>query len=78
VWERIQNGNNLIFPSPRRVGKTSFAFKIADRAQAEGWRTVKLNLEKVTSEQKLVELFIEELKNGSQWEKNKRQSCCRT
>jgi AAA+ ATPase superfamily predicted ATPase len=71
VWSRIQNGNNLIFPSPRRVGKTSFAFKIADRANQEGWRTVKLNLEKVTSEQKFIELFIEELKNGSQWEKIK-------
>jgi len=46
VWGEIKNGNNLILPSPRRVGKTSFAFKLLDIAKAEGWEVIALNLEK--------------------------------
>jgi uncharacterized protein len=71
VWSRIQDGNNLIFPSPRRVGKTSFALKLVEAAKAKKWNVVSINVEKVTSETEFVENFIEKLKELSWLEKLK-------
>lgn len=68
AWKRIEAGNNLIFPSPRRVGKTSFALKLLEMAKAEGWQTVSINLEKNTGEKAFIESFIDELKKSSTWE----------
>lgn len=45
VWDSIKNGNNIMLPSPRRVGKTSFALKMIEKAKKEGWKTVSINLE---------------------------------
>lgn len=67
VWKRISAGNNIVFPSPRRVGKTSFALKLIEIAKNEGWDTVKLNLEKVKTQQEFLIAFIEELKHLSWW-----------
>lgn len=69
VWDRINTGNNLIFPSPRRVGKTSFALKLLDEAKRNGWQTVSINLEKVSTEHDFITSFISELTNLSWWEK---------
>lgn len=71
VWKRITDGNNLFFPSPRRVGKTSFALKLIDRAKNEGWDTITINLEKVSTEHKFLEIFVDRLKELSWWEKIK-------
>jgi uncharacterized protein len=68
AWKRIKSGNNLIFPSPRRVGKTSFALKLVEMAKEEDWQVISINLEKITSEKVFVETFIEELKKSSTWE----------
>jgi uncharacterized protein len=68
AWKRINTGNNLIFPSPRRVGKTSFALKLIEIAKEEDWQVISINLEKITSEKAFVESFIEELKKSSIWE----------
>jgi uncharacterized protein len=61
VWSRIKDGNNLIFPSPRRVGKTSFALKLVEAAKKEKWNVVSINVEKITSEFEFVEIFTEKL-----------------
>lgn len=71
VWKRIKDGNNLIFPSPRRVGKTSFAYKLLEKAKSEGWNTVSINLERISSEHDFIEAFISELKKISWWQKIK-------
>lgn len=71
VWKLLQDENNLIFPSPRRVGKTSFALKHIAYAKANQWHTISVNMEKVTSETKFIELLIEQLKTLSNWEKIK-------
>jgi uncharacterized protein len=68
AWKRINTGNNLIFPSPRRVGKTSFALKLIEIAKEEDWQVISINLEKITSEKAFIESFIEELKKSSIWE----------
>jgi AAA+ ATPase superfamily predicted ATPase len=67
VWERIEKGNNFIFPSPRRVGKTSFALKLLDMANNKGWDIVSVNLEQKLSEPEFIETFIDELKKLSWW-----------
>ncbi|NOT50346.1 MAG: ATP-binding protein [Chitinophagaceae bacterium] len=72
VWSRIVNGNNHVFPSPRRVGKTSFAFKLLDKAKSEGWNTIDINLEKsATNEIDFLEAFVKTLQELSFWEKIK-------
>lgn len=72
VWDRIKNGNNHIFPSPRRVGKTSFAFRLLDKAKGEGWNTIDINLEEsATNEIDFLEAFIKKLQALSFWEKVK-------
>ena len=71
AWKRIESGNNLILPSPRRVGKTSFALKLLDIAKENGWNVISINLERLTSEHQFVEALIDELKNLSWWQKVK-------
>lgn len=72
VWGMVKNGNNYIFPSPRRVGKTSFAFKLVGLAKEEGWNTIDINLEEsATNEIDFLETFIKKLQGLSFWEKVK-------
>jgi hypothetical protein len=71
AWGRITKKNNLIFPSPRRVGKTSFALKLLDIAKNDGWNIVSINLEKISSEQDFIQAFVDELKMLSWWNKLK-------
>lgn len=71
VWKRIKDGNNLIFPSPRRVGKTSFALKLVEAAKAEKWNIVSINVEKLTSEFEFVEIFTKKLIDLKWFEKIK-------
>jgi len=71
VWNRIKDGNNLIFPSPRRVGKTSFALKLVEEAKMERWNIVSINVEKITREFEFVEIFSEKLIDLNWFEKLK-------
>ncbi|MEO1260606.1 MAG: hypothetical protein AAFZ15_17550 [Bacteroidota bacterium] len=71
VWKRIEDGNNIILPSPRRVGKSSFAKKMLAIAESKGWETLEINLEKVRTELDFVKLFVKELKKLSWWETTK-------
>jgi hypothetical protein len=71
AWKIIEDGNNLILPSPRRVGKTSFALKLLAIAKSKGWDIMSINLEKIPTEQEFVALFIEKLKDQSWWERVK-------
>lgn len=63
VWSLINDGNNIILPSPRRVGKTSFALKMLEKASAEGLEVIDINLEKHTESgfvEALTQRFIEQ------------------
>lgn len=60
VWRKLQDGNNFIFPSPRRVGKTSFALKLIDIAKKNNWKTIHINLEQY-SELEAMETLTNEL-----------------
>jgi len=74
VWKGICGGNNYIFPSPRRVGKTSFALKLIEKAKEEKWHTVAINLEMVTSEFAFVESLTTHLTKLSWWEAAKEKT----
>jgi uncharacterized protein len=70
-WDSIVSGNNIALPSPRRVGKTSFALKLLATAKDAGWNTVSINLEKVSTEADFIQLLVEQLQNLSWWERTK-------
>ncbi len=71
VWKQINKGNNVMLPAPRRVGKTSFAKKMLEKAKTAGWDTLEINLEASHTEMDFVKLFVEGLKQFSFWEKMK-------
>ena len=64
AWSLIEDGNNLNLPSPRRVGKTSFALKMIDFAKNNDWRVIHINLEAHT-EEGFIEKFIHKLNEQS-------------
>lgn len=71
AWYLLENGNNLMLPSPRRVGKTSFSLELLAKAEYESWDVVNLNLEENPDEIKFINQFVEALKKMSTWEKVK-------
>lgn len=72
AWNLIENGNNLMLPSPRRVGKTSFALKLTSFAREKGWNVIEMNLEKsATNEIDFVDELVKALQQLSGWEKVK-------
>ena len=70
AWNHIKKGNSIILSAPRRVGKSSFAKKLLEKARSENWNTLEINLEEVKSEEQFVKLFIEKLQNESWWQKS--------
>jgi uncharacterized protein len=71
VWKRLNDGNHILLPAPRRVGKSSFAKKLLAIAKVAQWDTLEINLEQVHSEAAFIELFLEKLRGLSWWEKAK-------
>lgn len=65
AWQLLLDGNNLMLPSPRRVGKTSFALALMNRAKKENWETIHINLEQSPDEFRFLEQLIEQLKKLS-------------
>jgi len=59
-----------VLPSPRRVGKTSFALKMIEKAKAAEWQTVVINLEE-HNELEFIQDFANQLINQSNFEKVK-------
>jgi len=67
AWELLEDGNSLLLAAPRRVGKTSFAKKLVEKAKNENWRTLALNLEGTKTEQAFIATFIDALKKTNWW-----------
>jgi uncharacterized protein len=67
AWNHIKKGNSLILSAPRRVGKSSFAKKLLNKAHTESWNTFEINLEEIKSEAGFVNLFVEKLQNQDWW-----------
>ena len=71
VWKKIADGNNFLFPSPRRVGKSSFAKRILKDAKQNKWHTIEINLEYIHTEADFLETFVKELQKLSWWDQVK-------
>lgn len=74
IWKHIQKGNSVILSAPRRVGKSSLAKKVIQRAKEAGWNSLEINLEEIKSEEGFLRVFIKELQNQDWWEKTKGKS----
>jgi len=74
AWRHIKKGNSHILAAPRRVGKSSFGKRLLVKADKEGWNTLEINLEEITSEEAFISLFIEKLEQESWWTKFKTKS----
>ena len=61
MWRSLERGDSVKLPSPRRVGKTSFARKLLDRATEKGWKTIELNLEGCRNDAEFLNRFLKEL-----------------
>lgn len=71
VWALLRDGNNVLLPSPRRVGKSSFAKKMLETARLNEWESVEMNLEQVHSEFDFITLLAERLRQLSRAEQAK-------
>ena len=61
AFVKINDGNSLILAAPRRVGKTSFAKKMAEICREKGWAAIYLDLESIRTEEQFVRLFVDKL-----------------
>lgn len=73
AWQKIEDGNNLILPSPRRVGKTSFAKKLLENAEHQNWKVMEFNFEESRTEEEFIKLFIRALENQNLWSRGKKE-----
>jgi hypothetical protein len=63
AWEyHISKGVSLLLSAPRRVGKTSFSKKMLKMAEENGWKTMYLDLEGISTESDFVRFFKKEFK----------------
>jgi hypothetical protein len=70
VWEyHISKSVSMLLSAPRRVGKTSFSKRMLKYAEANGWKTLYLDLEGITTESEFVKLLKKELKSEKWWNK---------
>lgn len=60
VWARLET-DNLLLLAPRRVGKTSLLYRLADTARAHGFRALHVNVARARSEVDLIDGLLAEL-----------------
>lgn len=66
----MQNATNMILYAPRRIGKSSLVIKVLKELEAAGHPVVYIDLFKVSSREKLIELYAREVVRGMKsWEK---------
>lgn len=58
---KLKNGNSLMLSAPRRVGKTSFAKKIIELLEQEGWIGIFINMESLKTEEGLYQELSQKL-----------------
>jgi len=64
VWKfHILKGVSLLLSAPRRVGKSSFSKRMLKLAEENGWKTLYIDLQGVSTESEFVKLFKQELKS---------------
>jgi len=70
AWKyHISKGVSLLLSAPRRVGKSSFSKRMLKLAEENGWKTLYLDLQGISTEHEFVKLFKEELISAKWWSK---------
>jgi len=70
VWKfHILKGVSLLLSAPRRVGKSSFSKRMLKLAEENGWKTLYLDLQGISTESDFVKLFKNEIKSEKWWNK---------
>jgi AAA+ ATPase superfamily predicted ATPase len=64
IWESIREGNHVVLLAPRRVGKTSLAYRIGEEASRSGWRFVMVDAQKDRDELSFLSNLFENLKSA--------------
>lgn len=62
AWEAIVDTNSLLLASPRRVGKSSFAKKLIEKAKDKGWHALYLDVQGVKDEAEFASILLQDLK----------------
>lgn len=60
----LENGANILFTAPRRVGKTSLILRLRQLCREEGWAAAFLNVEGCNDELSFAEKLVDELRRG--------------
>ena len=61
LWESLNGGNHVLLLAPRRVGKTSLALRIGEKAKIEGWKFAWVDVQKDRDELGLLSDLLENL-----------------
>ena len=70
AWKyHIMKGVSLLLSAPRRIGKSSFAKRMLKMTEENGWKTLYLDLQGISTESEFVKLFKKELKSERWWNK---------
>jgi hypothetical protein len=69
AWELLNDGNSLILAAPRRVGKSSFAKKMLEKANEENWKCVDITVEGIRSERDFFDVFSSQIADKEWYEK---------
>jgi len=70
AWKyHISKGVSLMLSAPRRVGKSSFSKKLLKLAEKNGWKTLYLDLQGISTEIDFVKLFKKEFKSEKWYNK---------
>lgn len=67
AWDLLDNGNHLLLPAPRRVGKTSFVLQLRKDAQKHDWKAIYFNVEDGSDETGFMRMFVDALKKEENW-----------
>jgi len=61
ILRDVSSAHNLVLYSPRRYGKTSLLFKVAEQARLLGYKTIYIDFLRVTSRSGFIELYAQEI-----------------
>lgn len=61
AWNALAATNSLLLSSPRRVGKSSFARKLIEKAKNEEWSSIYLDVQGIKNETEFGSYLLAEL-----------------
>jgi AAA+ ATPase superfamily predicted ATPase len=61
IWESLEEGNQVLLLAPRRVGKTSLALRVGEKAKSNGWKFAWVDVQKDRDELGVLSDLLENL-----------------